>query len=289
LFSCRNRSADESPSKVEGKHNGVVRRWALDDLPRDNAARTVWLPDRPDRPDRPDHQDYPGQEVQEVRPFGLAPGKKWHFFICHHQGSGGDQARILCYELEKRGFRVWYDNRRAADHRNLEGMKRGVHESEVFLIFLSGRKETDRQPDLNGLYEGPFTRWFCQEEMVTAHEAGLRCVGVKEEEERFGKPDFALEKSRSLAGGKDGGPIHERAAMNARLLDEVCYIPFRRQQHEMKGMVDEVARLRTCAREIGYTEEGVPPQTPEPELELGRQREKQPNKRMRGTACCGRC
>ena len=53
--------------------------------------------------------------------------------------------------------------------------------------------------------------------MVTAHEAGLRCVGVKEEEERFGKPDFALEKSRSLAGGKDGGPIHERAAMNARL------------------------------------------------------------------------
>ena len=169
--------------------------------------------------------------------------------------------------MEKRGFRVWYDNRRAADHRNLEGMKRGVHESEVFLIFLSGRKETDRQPDLNGRYEGPFTRWFCQEEMVTAHEAGLRCVGVKEEEERFGKPDFALEKSRSLAGGKDGGPIHERAAMNARLLDEVCFIPFRRQQHEMKGMVDEVARLRTCARVLCYTEEGVPPQTPEPELE----------------------
>jgi hypothetical protein len=57
--------------------------------------------------------------------------------------------------------------------------------------------------------------------------------------------------------------------MNALLLDEVCFIPFRRQQHEMKGMGDEVARLRTCAREIGYTEEGVPPQTPEPEPETG--------------------
>ena len=168
--------------------------------------------------------------------------------------------------MEKRGFRVWYDNRRAADHRNLEGMKRGVRESEVFLIFLSGRKETSGQPDLNGEYEGPFTRWFCQEEMTAAHEAGLRCVGVKEDDERFGKPDFALEKSRS-SSGKDGGPIHERAAMNARILDEICFIDFRRQQHEMKGMIDEVVRQRTCAPVLGYTEEGVPPQDFEPEPE----------------------
>jgi hypothetical protein len=142
-------------------------------------------------------------------------------------------------------------------------MKRGVRESEVFLVFLSGRKETDGQADLHGLYEGPFTRWFCQEEMTTAHEVGLRCVGVKEEDERYGKPDFALEKSRSLTGGKDGKPIHKRAAQNATILDEICFINFRRQQHELKGMIDEVVRQRTCAPVLSYTEEGVPP-LPEP-------------------------
>jgi hypothetical protein len=238
----------------------------------DNEARIVWLPDQLLQPDQPLQ---PGQSLQ---PFGLAPGKKWHFFICHHQGSGGDQARILCTDLEKRGFRVWYDNRRAADHRNLEGMKRGVRESEVFLIFLSGRKETSGQPDLNGEYEGPFTRWFCQEEMTAAHEAGLRCVGVKEDDERFGKPDFALEKSRS-SSGKDGGPIHERAAMNARILDEICFIDFRRQQHEMKGMIDEVVRQRTCAPVLCYTEvkgshTSDPEPEPEPEPELAPERKR---------------
>ena len=72
----------------------------------------------------------------------------------------------------------------------------------------------------------------------------MRCVGVKEEDERFGKPDFALEKSRSFSG-KDGGLIHERAAMNAKILDEICFINFRRQEHEMGAMTDEVVRQRT--------------------------------------------
>ena len=69
--------------EVEGEHNGEEGEWALDDLAVDNEARIVWLPDQ---------LLQPGQSLQ---PFGLAPGKKWHFFICHHQGSGGDQARIL--------------------------------------------------------------------------------------------------------------------------------------------------------------------------------------------------
>ena len=182
--------------EVESEHNGEVGMWPLDDLDVDNEVRLVWIPDRPSSLQHPS-----GGVLQH-----LPQGKKWHFFICHHQGSGGDQARIMCTELEKRGFRVWYDNRRSADHRNLEGMKRGVRESEVFLLFLSGRKETGGQPDLNGQYEGPFTRWFCQEEMTTAHEVGLRCIGVMESDERFGKPDFEQEKARSLTGGKGGKP-----------------------------------------------------------------------------------
>ena len=35
----------------------------------------------------------------------LPPGKRYHFFICHHQGSGGDQAHLLCMLLENKGYR----------------------------------------------------------------------------------------------------------------------------------------------------------------------------------------
>ena len=70
----------------------------------------------------------------------LPPGKRFHFFICHHQGSGGDQAHLLTMLLENKGYRVWHDNSQQLSHRNLQGMKQGVNESECLLIFLSGRR-----------------------------------------------------------------------------------------------------------------------------------------------------
>jgi hypothetical protein len=100
--------------------------------------------------------------------FALSEGKKYHFFICHHQGSGGDQCNILCLELRARGYRVWYDNgMTVATKRNLPGMKDGVTKSECLLMFLSGRKESEQAgesiADTAGEYEGLFTRWFCHE------------------------------------------------------------------------------------------------------------------------------
>jgi hypothetical protein len=106
-------------------------------------------------------------------PWVLSAGKRFHFFICHHQGSGGDQSNLLCVRLQAMGFRVWYDNDQLATERNLQGMRQGVRESECFLIFLSGRKERDTLADPNGEYEGPFTRWFCHEEMGARSS---RCV-----------------------------------------------------------------------------------------------------------------
>ena len=108
--------------------------------------------------------------------------------------------------------------------------------SVVLLIFLSGRKESGGHPDPAGLYEGPFSRWFCHEEMAAAHAAGLRCVGVMETEPRHGMPDFALEKSRALTGGKDGGPVNANAPQNVHLLDDICFVPLRRQEHEVQAM-----------------------------------------------------
>eukprot|EP01045_Picozoa_sp_COSAG04_P037112 COSAG04_NODE_9327_length_873_cov_1.980620_2_plen_129_part_01 len=111
--------------------------------------------------------------------------------------------------------------------------------------------------------------------MATAHAEGLRCVGVMETDERHGKPDFALEKSRARTGGKDGGPVHEKhdVEMNLKLLDEVCFTPFRRQEHEVQGMLVEVVRQaaiapRLCLANGGGVAEGVPPGGdfgPEPE------------------------
>ena len=95
--------------------------------------------------------------------------------------------------------------------------------------------------------------------MNTAHAERLRCIGVKEEDERHGKPDFAEEKTRAMGGGEGGGPINENARHNIHLLNDVCFIPLRRQQHEVKGMLDEIVRQYHCTKVLEpHPEEGVP-------------------------------
>ena len=124
----------------------------------------------------------------------LAGGKSFHFFLCHHQGSGGDQCSLLFQHLKARGYDVWYDNDRSSNDQDLRGMKRGVQQSMCLLLFLSGRKEVDGQPDTHGKYEGTMTRWFCHEDMNEAHKASLQFVGVMETDTRKGKPDMSLER-----------------------------------------------------------------------------------------------
>ena len=86
-------------------------------------------------------------------------------------------------------------------------------------------------------------------------------MGVMETEERKGKPDMATEISRALTG-KDGGPVHPDAALNVGLLQKVCFIPFRRQSHEQKAMLEEIGRQMRTADVLERAAE------PEPELEL---------------------
>ena len=146
-------------------------------------------------------------------------------------------------------------------------MRKGVEDSVCLLIFLSGRKETVGAdgvgiPDPSGQYEGPFTRWFCHEEMHKAHVCGLKFVGVKEDDSRFGKAHFGQEKTRSMNGKDDRttrncqncchcfgakatgrtGLVHKHAAANLHLLDDVCFINFRRQKHDVAAMLDEIER-----------------------------------------------
>ena len=119
--------------------------------------------------------------------------------------------------------------------------------------------------------------------MATAHEAGLRCIGVMETDPRHGMPDFALEKERARTGGKAGGPVHAtHVEMNLRLLDEICFIPLRRQEHELQAMLDEIVRQSRVAKRL--VAEGVPPiqathdaePMPEPESESEPEPEPEP-------------
>ena len=171
------------------------------------------------------------------------PPKEFHFFICHHQGSGGDQAHLLCEKLRYRGYKVWYDNGVQSDARNLQGMQRGVRSSACLLLLLTGRKEKAGVPDSSGVYEGPFTRWYCHHEMATAHSERLPVIGVMEFDERYNKADLAEEKRRARTGGANGGPITPHAEDILALLDgpnSVVFLPFRRQQHEMEAMLAEI-------------------------------------------------
>ena len=132
---------------------------------------------------------------------------------------------------------------RDLSHRNLKGMKEGVTASECVIIFLSGRVEKDGQPDtVTGKYEGPFTRWFCHEEMATARQTGAKIIGVMETDERHNTPEFVQEKTRARTGGREGGAVHEHVEDNLKLLDDVCFIPLRRQQHEIPAMLGEILR-----------------------------------------------
>ena len=53
----------------------------------------------------------------------------------HCQSTGGDQANAIYLELERMGFKVWYDNR--ASDLTKEGMLKGIERAAAFVLFLS--------------------------------------------------------------------------------------------------------------------------------------------------------
>ena len=98
-------------------------------------------------------------------------------------------------------------------------------------------------PDSSGVYEGPFTRWYCHQEMAAARSERLPVIGVMEVEDRYNKADFAEERRRARTGGANGGPISEHAENILALLEgdrSVVFINFRRDQDEWKLMLDKI-------------------------------------------------
>ena len=44
------------------------------------------------------------------------------------------------------------------------------------------------------------------------------------------------EKERAQSGGAGGGAVNPKAERNIHLLDDVCFIPMRRQEHEVRSI-----------------------------------------------------
>ena len=116
-------------------------------------------------------------------------------------------------------------------------------------------------PDSRGVYEGPFTRWYCHQEMATACLERLPVIGVMEVDERYHRADLAEEKHRARTGGANGGPITPHAEDILALLDgpnSVVFLPFRRQQHEMEAMLAEIC-LQYVSKVVNSVQTGNSP------------------------------
>ena len=61
---------------------------------------------------------------------------------------------------------------------------------------------------------GPFTSWYCHQEMHTAIKEGKPIIGVMEIERERNAPDFALERERCMG-------VSEHSEEVVKLLDEV--------------------------------------------------------------------
>jgi hypothetical protein len=107
----------------------------------------------------------------------LREHERWHFFISHYQATGGNQANVMCLELQKRGYKVWYDNKM----KNLtsEGMREGVRDSAVFVLFLS---------------KGVFMRPYVKLEVMEALNSDKPIILVHETDARFGSFAFQGEE-----------------------------------------------------------------------------------------------
>ena len=141
----------------------------------------------------------------ETKPFKQ---RKYDFFICHCQRTGQDQAKALAMLLKDAGQSVWFDM--MVDEITEQGMERGVADSRNFLIFLS--KDIMSRP-------------FCQQEQRWAKQYGCTLLGVKEDDVRHGKANFADEKAAAPEDLK-------------HLLDNIEFEPYQRREQYVKPFID---------------------------------------------------
>ena len=89
-------------------------------------------------------------------------------FMSHAQADGAGAVGTLFFAFAKFGLTNWLDMRQ--QDITLEGMKKGVRDSRIFLLFLTKRV---------------LASWYCQQEMLEAIRLNKKVQIVLEEEPRF--------------------------------------------------------------------------------------------------------
>ena len=105
-------------------------------------------------------------------PLAPVPARK-HIFISHFQAEGGGTAHTLYHALRNFGAHAWLDM--FEDDLTEQGMKRGVEESDVFVLILTANV---------------LTREFCRKEIGWALAARKPILLVREDDARFAAFDY---------------------------------------------------------------------------------------------------
>jgi serine/threonine protein kinase len=188
-------------------------RWCLkaDALERPTVAEMLDHPFFGDKPDDP------------VLPVHLP--MKYRFFISHAQADAASTAKALHSMLCRLGVHSWYDMQQQA--LTLDGMKAGVRDSDVFLLIMS---------------EAVLTRWFCQQEIMTAIEEGKTIQLLIEEDPRFAPFDVTawMQRNPSIPAFKADSPeVYKKIcdAVDAALPKSLTY---RRRDYETDAMLKQI-------------------------------------------------
>ena len=156
-------------------------------------------------------------------------GMRYKFFLSHAQADAASTGKALFGLLRRVGVHCWYDMEQS--NLTLEGMRQGVRDSDVFLLILT---------------EQVLTRWFCQQEILTAIEEGKSIQLMVEEDHRFHpfpveawRVDQSANSPRSFSCDSPADHAKICAAIDAALPSAVIY---RRRDYETDAMIQELCR-----------------------------------------------
>jgi len=153
----------------------------------------------------------------------LSGALTYHAFLSHVHNEATDQCGLIHDKLEKRGFKVWFDQ--ALDNElNYDAMQRGVSDSRTYFLFLT---------------KSVFERSAVLMELTEATCAARPIVCVIETDQ--GMPGFVtievlIARLRAIVAA--GGVPAEVA----ELFGKVEVLPFRRRLHEQELMLEMIAR-----------------------------------------------
>lgn len=149
-------------------------------------------------------------------------------FMSHCQADSSGVVGTLFHEYRKLGLHCWLDMKQ--EQLTLEGMRRGVRASAVFLLILSERV---------------LASWFCQQELLMAIEEGKPIQLIVEQEPRFHPFDrTAWERSKGrserVIKGGNGDDQQSELVLQVVMDDEVPWQSSRGNEQLCKVIADTI-------------------------------------------------